>query len=123
MGAMRHGLVVLLALGGVVPMADSQAAVRRCGDFVASAGEDRGSQSAARQKAMAGWIERATTLGPAYGAWRLAVDKSFSCLRLPDGTHRCQAMARPCGISNVPGALPPATNPPAPAAPKKEQRI
>jgi hypothetical protein len=99
------------------------AATRKCGDFVAAAGEDRTSEITAKQKAMAEWIQRATKLGPAFAAWRLAIDKSLSCLKLPDGTHRCQAMARPCGISQAPSAQPPGTVPQVPAAPKKEQRI
>jgi hypothetical protein len=99
------------------------AAVRRCGDFIAAAGEDRVSETAAKQKAMVAWIASAERLGPAFGAWRLALDKSLSCLKLPDGTHRCQAMARPCGVSQVPDALPPGTAPAVPSLPKREQRI
>ena len=99
------------------------AAVRRCVDFIATAGEDRGSEAAAKTIAMTKWTEAANQMGPAFGAWRNAIDKSLSCLTLPDGMHRCQALARPCGISQNPGVLPPGTPPTVPKPPKQEQRI
>jgi hypothetical protein len=116
-------LTVVLCLIAVAHASPASAAVRKCGDFVAAAGEDRGAEVGARQKAMAGWIESASKLGPAYSAWRLATDKSLSCLKLADGTHRCQALARPCGITQAPDALPPRTDLTAPIKPKREQRI
>jgi hypothetical protein len=110
-------IIALMAIASPV-----SAAVRKCGDFVAAAGEDLGSEVIARQRAMASWIEGASKLGPAYSAWRLAIDKSLSCLKLADGTHRCQALARPCGITQTPDALPPGTDPAPPSKQKREQR-
>jgi len=72
---------------------------------------------------MSSWVATATKRGPAYGAWRLAVDKSLSCLKLPSGTYRCQAMARPCGISQKPGVAPPGSTPVIPSKPKREFQI
>jgi hypothetical protein len=114
---------LLAAALSVLALDGAHAAVRKCGDFIAAAGEARGSEVAARQKAMTGWIESAGKLGPAYSAWRLAIDKSLSCLKLADGTHRCQAMGRPCGIAQAPDTLPPGTDPATPIKPKREQRI
>ena len=112
-----------LVLTPLVSLQPASAAVRRCGDFIATAGEDRGSEAAARTIAMSKWIEAANKVGPAFGAWRNALDKSFSCLKLPDGTHRCQALARPCGIAQNPNVLPPGALPVVPKTPKQEQRI
>ncbi len=116
----RISTLLLLGAIGVAPQ-QASAAVRSCGEFIASAGEDRLSESVAKQKAMAGWIERAHKFGPAYSSWRIAIEKSLSCLKLADGTHRCQAFARPCGISQVPGIAPPGSTPVVPSAPKREQ--
>lgn len=122
LASVRCAVAFFLAIAALATHTPATAAVRRCGDFIATAGEDRVSENAAKQKAMALWIDAAGKQGPAFTAWRLAIDKSLSCLKLPDGTHRCQVLARPCGISQVPEALPPGTTPVAPAAPKREQR-
>ena len=118
------GTVALGLAAVVLTLAQpASAAVRRCVDFVAASGEDSASQSVAKQKALARWLAAAGKFGPAFGAWRLATDKSLSCLRLPDGTHRCQAFARPCGIAQDPNANPPGSAPRLSAPPKREQRI
>lgn len=114
-------VVVALVVASLAPQS-AAAAMRSCGDFIASAGEDRQSEIAAKQKAMTGWIESASKLGPAFSAWRIAIDKSLSCRLLADGTHRCQAFARPCGISQVPDAAPRGFTPVVPPTPKREQR-
>jgi hypothetical protein len=118
----RVRLTAVLSVIAIFDASSASAAVRKCGDFVAAAGEDRGAELVARQKAIAGWIESASKLGPAYSAWRLAIDKSLSCQQLADGTHRCQVLARPCGIAQAPDALPPGTDPAPPIKPKREQR-
>ena len=120
--SVRCAFALFLSIATLATHAPATAAVRRCGDFIATAGEDRVSENAAKQKAMALWIDAAGKQGPAFTAWRLAIDKSLSCLTLPTGMHLCQVLARPCGISQVPEALPPGTTPVAPAAPKREQR-
>ena len=109
--------LIALALAG-----PAGAAVRSCQDIVAAAGEDRVSELAAKQKALAGWTSVASQFGPAFSLWRNAYERSLSCLVLPDGTHRCQAYARPCGISQVPGVPPLGTVPPAADSAKREQR-
>ncbi len=120
----QGGLVTFLGLLAVLAiLTPATAAVRRCGDFIATAGEDRVSENAAKQKAMTLWVEAAGQHGPAFTAWRLAIDKSLSCSKLADGMYRCQVLARPCGVTQVPDALPPGTAPALPAAPKREQRI
>ena len=109
---------VLMGLMGV-RATEAKAAVRTCGETIAVTGEDRRSETTAKQKAMAGWIAAAVKLGPAFAAWRNAIDKSLSCLKLTDGTWRCQAYGRPCGISQVPGVDPPGV----PARPSKSKGI
>jgi len=115
---MPFGTVLAVAGIAVVPLR-GEAAVRKCGEFVAFAGED-GTELAAKQKALRGWAAAASRLGPAYTLWRNAVDRSLSCLVLQNGMHRCQAFGRPCGIAQNPNALPPGTI--APPVTRKEIR-
>ena len=112
-------LVVMAMI--VLPCA-AGAAVRTCSDVIESAGEDRTSELTAKQKAMTGWIAGAAKLGPAYALWRNAIDKSLSCLKLTDGKWRCQAYARPCSISQVPGADPRSPLPALPAFPRSKPK-
>ena len=110
-------MIALRALVGVLfsfAMPTAQAATRVCGEFIAVAGEDANSETRAKQKALAGWISAASQVGPAFTLWRNAAEKSLSCLRLPQGGWRCQAYARPCGVSQVPGRAPPGSAPPSP---------
>jgi hypothetical protein len=108
-------MLASLALVGTTP---AQAATRVCGEVTAAAGEDRRSEQVAKQKAMTAWIAAASKFGPAFTLWRNATGKSLSCLKLADGTHRCQAFGRPCGISQVPGQPPIGSTPPQPTPAK-----
>ena len=121
--ALLAAICVAALVSGLSTAPPALAATRTCGEVIATAGEDPASDLKAKQKAMAGWLAAAAKLGPAYSVWRNAIDRSLSCLKLADGTRRCQAYARPCGITQIPGALPPGTLPQVPAPPKREQRI
>ncbi len=118
--ALSVGMLSVAVVQGVVIMSmqPARAATRVCRDIVAASAEDKTSEIAARQKAMSSWTLAAGTLGPAFALWRNATEKSLSCLKLQDGTHRCQAYGRPCGISQVPGGQPLGVPPPVPAKPK-----
>lgn len=105
---MRAGALALVLLVAVA--AASQAAVRTCTEVLAAAGEDAASEASAKRKAMAGWTTAASKFGPAFVLWRNAAEKSLSCMTLPSGIWRCQAYGRACGISQVPGTLPPNTH-------------
>ena len=113
---------IAVALLLLVPDA-SQAAVRTCGEIVASSGEDDRSETVARQKAMAGWIAAAAKFGPAFVLWRNAAEKSLSCMKLAGGIWRCQAYGRPCGVSQVPGMQPPGSLLPPGPTPSKRKGI
>ena len=49
--------------------------------------------------------------GEAFSSWRLAWQKTIECGRRPDGAYQCRATAKPCAIVQVPGTLPPGTQP------------
>ena len=119
----RMVLSGLLLVACLIAAAPAGASTRWCDETIAASGEDPSSELKAKQKAMTAWIAAASKLGPVYSVWRNAVDRSLSRLKLPDGTHRCQAYGKPCGISQIPGVRPPGTARQAPAAPKREQRI
>ena len=95
--------VLVVNLVAPVPV---NAATRVCREIVAVSGEDRASELVAKQRALAGWTLAASQFGPAFTLWRNAHRRSLSCLRLSDGTHRCQAYGHPCGISQVAGQPP-----------------
>jgi hypothetical protein len=116
----RRAPIAALALLLFVPSV-THAAVRTCTEAIASAGQDASSESAAKQKALAGWTASASRFGPAFVLWRNAAGKSLSCMKLSSGTWRCEAHGRACGISQVPGTQPPgSTLPQSPGAPKSK---
>jgi hypothetical protein len=111
MRPLRRLRLRIWVLGGVIagaalPIATAQAAVRRCGDVISISADDPTSDTFARQKALSAWIAAAGRLGPAYTSWRLAIDRTLSCAKGPKGGFQCQAIARPCGISQNPNAEP-----------------
>ena len=112
--AYRVAALALILAFASLTTAPAHAATRVCGEVIAAAGEDRTSELGAKQKALAAWVAGAGKLGPAFTLWRNATAKSLSCLKLPDGAHRCQAYGRPCGISQVPGRPPVGAPPPSP---------
>ena len=110
---------VVILIGVAMVYSPAIAATRVCGEIIAIAGEDPKSETTAKKRALDGWITAATKLGPAFALWRNASEKSLSCLKLPQGSWRCQAYARPCGVAQVPGQQPPGSlQPPAPSLPK-----
>ena len=69
------------------------------------------SEIEARKLVLVAWTNEARKHGEAFASWRLAWEKSIECGRLPSGAFQCRAVAKPCGIVQVPGTLPPGTNP------------
>jgi hypothetical protein len=103
------------------------AAMRTCFASLTATGSDPTSDVKAKANALAAWVAAAGRHGPAFTAWRISLDRSLTCQ--PQASSKapfvCEARAKPCGISQTPGRLPPATVvPPPPDAPlkKNEQR-
>ena len=105
-----HLVGVCGALLAVAPLA-AVAASRPCLDVIITFGTDPASELEARKKALAAWTAEARKHGEAFTAWRLAWQKTLECGRMPQGGFQCRAVGRPCGISNVPGNLPPGSTP------------
>ena len=99
-----------LGLAGLVSRA-AQAASRPCFASILVFATDAKSEPEARKKVLLAWSAEARKHGEAFTSWRLAWQKSIECGRLPAGGFQCRAVAQPCGISQVPGALPPGTKP------------
>ena len=65
----------------------------------------------ARRQVLVAWVTEARKHGEAFSSWRLAWQKTIECGRRPDGAYQCRATAKPCAIVQVPGTLPPGTQP------------
>ena len=89
----------------------AEAASRPCFPSILVFATDAKSEPEARKKVLLAWSAEARKHGEAFTGWRLAWKKSIECGRLPTGGFQCRAMAQPCGISQVPGGLPPGTKP------------
>lgn len=118
---MRKGVVaafMCVALQG----APTHAATRVCADLISGSGEDRQSEMVAKQQALAAWTSAAAKLGPAFTLWRNAAQKSLACTSGAAG-WKCAANARPCGVAQVPGTMPPGTQIPKSPATKPSKWI
>ena len=71
--------------------------------MMASQPKTEKNETAARKSALADWIEKAANIGPGYTRWELAYNRAIECEKTTDGL-RCQAVARPCMIKQVPSA-------------------
>ena len=69
------------------------------------------SEVESRRQVLVAWTTEARKHGEAFASWRLAWEKTIECGRRPDGAFQCRASGKPCGIVQVPGTLPPGTNP------------
>jgi hypothetical protein len=58
----------------------------------------------AKRLALESWIAGAGKLGVQYTRWGLAWHRQITCARTEAGLHRCQAVAHPCAIKQVPPA-------------------
>ena len=87
------------------------AASRPCLPSILVIASDAKSEIEARRKVLLAWSAEARKNGEAFTSWRLAWRKSVDCGRLPTGEFQCRAAAQPCGISQVPGTLPPGSKP------------
>ena len=99
------GMLVVTAALMLWPAA-SVAAVRRCADVIAIAGQERRVVLDARASAIRAWIDQARTLGEGYTAWRLANARDVRCGAGPAGGIQCLATARPCTIEQAPQRRP-----------------
>lgn len=108
---MRSHLVVFSSgLLFILPL-PSIAATRPCLDVIITFGTDPASELEARKKALVAWGNEARKHGEAFAAWRLAWQKTLECGLMPKGGFQCRAVGKPCGISHVPGNLPPGSAP------------
>lgn len=98
------------ALLASVPLS-ALSATRPCFDVIITFGTDPATEPEARKKALLAWSKEAAKHGEAFTSWRLAWQKTIECGRMPQGGFQCRAVGKPCGISNVPGNLPPGTIP------------
>jgi hypothetical protein len=93
--------VTVIAMLAVAPHA-THAAMAMCepalaGDVV----EDR-IELQAKRLALESWVARARKLGLQYTRWGLAWGRQLACTRTAVGLYRCQAVAHPCTIKQVP---------------------
>ena len=114
--------VVAAFMYAVLQGGPTHAATRVCGDFIAGSGEDRQSEMVAKQQALTAWTSAAAKLGPAFTLWRNAAQKSLACTSGAAG-WKCAANARPCGVAQVPGTMPPGTHIPKSPAPRPSKWI
>lgn len=110
MASRTHLSGIFGALLAAFPLAANSAS-RPCFDVVIAFGTDPASEPEARKKALLAWSKDAAKHGEAFASWRLAWQKIIECGRMPQGGFQCRAVGKPCGISNVPGKLPPGTLP------------
>ena len=99
-----------LCVGGLA-CSSVEAATRPCLPAIQVFATDPTSETEARRKVLLAWSTEARKHGEAFTSWRLAWKKSIECGRMPAGGFQCRAVAQPCGISQVPGALPPGSKP------------
>ena len=109
--SMSAGVVALLGVGIGFAHRATEAASRPCLPSILVIATDAKSEIEARRKVLLAWSAEAGKHGEAFSSWRLAWRKSVDCGRLPTGEFQCRAAAQPCGISQVPGTLPPGSNP------------
>ncbi len=99
-----HRLVASVGIFGLIAAgpAPAGAAVRRCHDVIVGQSAMAAVEAEARRMAMSDWIAQARNFGEGFVAWRLAIDRDFSCRRDADATFSCRAAGRPCMIDQVP---------------------
>ena len=92
--------IVLAIMSG-----SAAAAVRKCGPIVSSEITIAPTQLEAKKKALDEWRAKAVTLGPSFGSWRLAAEKSLKCFKKQAG-YECVAFGAPCVVDQTPNTPP-----------------
>ena len=105
MRALFHRTVLasaaVIAALAVAPHA-THAAMALCEPSLAGAAIEDKTELQAKRLALESWVAGALKLGVQYTRWGLAWDRQLTCTRTEAGRHRCQAVAHPCTIKQVP---------------------
>ncbi len=105
----RHG-PALLAVAGVLCLgiAPATAAVNECLDELAGEQAEAKTEVEPKRLALQDWLAQAKAIGPGYTRWQLAHNRRIDCQRPTPGVFpgmfRCQAIALPCMIKQVPSS-------------------
>lgn len=95
-------MILMAALLTGSALAPAAAAVRVCLEPVAGEAREASTDLEARRLALESWTSKALAAGARAPIWRTAVDQHLRCLIGANGLNRCQAIARPCTIEQVP---------------------
>lgn len=96
------GAAVVAALG--VAPGEARAAMAMCEPSLAGEVVEDRIELQARRLALESWVAGARRHGVQYTRWGLAWGRQLVCTRTAAGLHRCQAVAHPCTIKQVPPA-------------------
>lgn len=98
---MHYSVWPAFALALCLSTSPANSAVRMCGALIEGSAFTAETELEAKRLALADWTKRVSGLGPAFESWRIASDKKIFCQAI-GGLSSCQAMARPCSLSQVP---------------------
>ncbi len=89
-------------------IAPATAAVNECLDELTGEHAEAKTEVEAKRLALQDWLAKAKAIGPGYTRWQLAHNRRIDCRRPAPGAFRCQAIALPCMIKQVPspGTIP-----------------
>ena len=80
----------------------ASAAVNVCEKVHASEPAEDKSEVLAKKRALENWVAHARQYGEDFARWGNAWERHFECARTDSGLFRCQAIARPCAVRQVP---------------------
>ena len=94
----------MLTVAGVLCLgnAPATAAVNECLEELAGKHAEAKTELEAKRLALQDWLAKAKAIGPGYTRWQLAYDRRIDCQQPAPGMFRCQAIALPCTIKQVP---------------------
>lgn len=99
----RRALMPILAAAMTwLPAGGADAAVRICQSLTAGEAVEASTAFDARRGAVQSWRHMAGGYGVGFTNFQLAWDRETSCAVTAAGTFRCQAVGRPCVLSQVP---------------------
>lgn len=94
--------VVALALTAGLAAPAARAAVNECIAELAGKSVEARTELEARRLALLDWTEQARKLDPSYTRWQIAFNRRIECTGGPASGFKCQAIARPCMVKQVP---------------------
>jgi hypothetical protein len=97
--------VLALAFALLWPAA-AGAAIRQCGPVVSSEIVSSGDELSAKKQALDQWRAKAVKLGPDFGNWVVAAEKSLKCFKRESNNFECVAFGAPCVIQQNPNQKP-----------------